>query len=600
MLAAPTEKHGTTAADSSPAVVPESNHRQAQVLPSGGLVVSGLSRWNSVLHAGRFDAQNTAILGSNLDTDYHNFIKDMMHHRENVIAHNTELLSEFDGMWGINPQTGYFRSDKDKRTMFEKLYGGLVENVENVDNLIMKDLLSVRKRAAQEIAYFELPHLSNKSRGERLINLFQQDMLPGLSAQIVETSGSGKKLVTPVSYWKKALGWLVIVCMNAAMLFYVYLYAMTQPEEQQDAWFKSFIIWIIMDTIVVATLQVYVKNIVIPSYAMRDLHKIRQKLIDTIRESSSKSQQADVDSAEGKGKDGQLHAFSSADYFNVCTRVAQKFPHLRESKIILHFSTPWPKRSYQRQKDLSKNYHNRFANVGRSMGMVVGFLITNFIFSPSFFQDSMLQSTAILVFGYMMIGLATLYAYTPLLAVAVFIVVIVLIHYINRWRSHSADQLIASTKTKKTKLLPATVRPILPTDQDGSHDRRRKNHDVVLRSEDVNDDDSSSGDSNVEDENNWDIESAEEDNIYLDDLDAACIPNSPVGAQNMDSSELLEAMSVSIPSSKGRSLNERVKYESRKGGPVTDGQTKLLVERDRLPQNFTANLSCCVGRHADS
>ena len=128
------------------------------------------------------------ILGTTLNQDLSEFMNKLQYHRDCKLNNKIQLQKEFDEMWGINPETGHFRCDTDELTLLDRLTGNLVHKTHDVHDMIVKDLMMVRKKAVHEIEYFDLPNISNKERGERLMNLFQQDMLPGLSAQIVEST----------------------------------------------------------------------------------------------------------------------------------------------------------------------------------------------------------------------------------------------------------------------------------------------------------------------------------------------------------------------------------------------------------------------------
>ena len=86
-----------------------------------------------------------------------------------------------------------------------------------------------------------------------------------------------------ISLRMKALGYTFVFGVNACMLFYVFLFALRQTKARQDAWFRSFLIWLGLDTILVCTLVVLVSNIVIPTYITKYLSKLKERLVSTFR-----------------------------------------------------------------------------------------------------------------------------------------------------------------------------------------------------------------------------------------------------------------------------------------------------------------------------
>ena len=233
---------------------------------------------------GQYHYRFKDTLGSSLNEDLNKFLGEIQQFRSDVLSKDFQRV-EFDNMWGIDSGTGHFRMDEVDNSWWSRLKAKLFKNERNVHGQIVRELKSVRENADGEIRHMQMETMGDVERGQRLIRLFQQDLLPGLSSQILDSVGNrdSNNSPTPVAAWKKVGAGLLLVCIDAAMLLYVYLFAMTQSNENQDAWLKSFLVWLVVDTCVMATAMVYIQNMVIPSFAMKEVFQIREKLLDAIK-----------------------------------------------------------------------------------------------------------------------------------------------------------------------------------------------------------------------------------------------------------------------------------------------------------------------------
>jgi len=192
----------------------------------------------------RFIDDGSDVLDSTLNADVSRFMNKIIHHRT-AGGMDASELKQFDAMWGINSATGHFHSDTDEKTLFERLRGKKLD----VHTLIVGDMKKVRVAVTKEIEYLSLPNITDQQRGSRLLRLFQQDLMPGLTADIVNKVGEHDSNNAPVPrpMWVKATALLLLFCINGGMLFYVFLFAISQDSIQQDAWLKSFLLQVLMD-----------------------------------------------------------------------------------------------------------------------------------------------------------------------------------------------------------------------------------------------------------------------------------------------------------------------------------------------------------------
>lgn len=294
----------------------------------------------------------------------------------------------------------------------------------NVENLIVNDLRQVRAVATSEILAVDEQHQMDEQKiGRRLLFLFQKDLLPGINGQILESKQlRDESKEYEVSLKLKIFVWIIVTTMIGGMLFYVYLFSIQQNEQKQKAWLHSFIVWLIFEVLFVSTAVVYITHFLIPSFIMKDLNKIKLKLLETVQKYKL-SLENDVNvNVNGTS------AFNAAEYTFVSTRVAMKYPNLKESNIILRYSTPWPKQSYGRSLSISKSYSKKFSFISSTISMILIYLIQGFVNVPPVVQDTLIQLISTSGLGYGGVMLLNLYRIQPALPFAILFVIAIAIY----------------------------------------------------------------------------------------------------------------------------------------------------------------------------
>lgn len=329
---------------------------------------------------------------------------------------------------------------------------GAANQWQDVYRTVMEDLQSVRARLAYELDHFQT--LSGWRENEaaldrRLLQLFQMDLLPGINAMIIESKAvRDANSAAPVTSFEKSFAWIFVVALNLAIMFYVYLFAVNQTNERQSAWFQTFIVWLLMEVFVISTLMVYVNHFLMPSLAMRDVQKVKQKLRKTILDfrtsikrngtikhvSESETEiyndkRVDASPFTLASSKNDCDVFNVADYFFVSNRVAKKYPSLLASKIILQFTSPWPHQSYLRTRSVTKIYSRKFATLSQSATMVVTFFLKGFLTMPPPLQDAFVDLVSIVVSGNFVTVLIRLYHINPLLPVLPILVIFLLVSF---------------------------------------------------------------------------------------------------------------------------------------------------------------------------
>jgi hypothetical protein len=383
----------------------------------------------------------------------------------------------------------------------------------------MKDLASIRTEVRHEHHWFteEAARVfldkgtCQVAKRKRLLSLFVKDLSSGVCGEVLENkvkrdqskSGRGNDFGT-IAMEYKALGWISLIVLNMAMLFYVYLFAMNQSSSRQSAWFQSFVIWFLFDLFLASTGVVLVTHLFIPLYVLSDIRKVKRKVLNDIltyqqakRASSSlttaasasasaSSASASASSSAAASASGhtslatikrpQQTDFNAAKYLFTSWRVASLVPDLPESDAILQFRTLWPKRSYKREKKKIKStYDRKFSFLTGALSRVFIFFLSSLIQFPLPLQDVFIQIASNTGLGYLLFLFLDLYEISPLLPLAPVGVLLLLIHFLmsSTSRKHSLDlkqqkesgvrEDPETTPTKPTTIPPASaITPLVP------------------------------------------------------------------------------------------------------------------------------------------
>eukprot|EP01034_Spumella_vulgaris_P047294 gene47294-biopygen7322 len=232
----------------------------------------------------------------------------------------------------------------------------LTKEPPDVQQLILDDLFKVQHTLHREQIHMQQDSHTARQKGKKLLFLFQCDLLPGISGQILHAKGQRDFITAKkVSFAYKLAGWTFILLLNAGLLFYILLFALSQSDKQQGAWLQSFVLWLVVEILVVSTCIVLLSQVLIPLLTMKDVTVIKHRLMENIRQFHVKLSSAGNVFEVADGETEQP-PFNAATYLFVSTRLALLYPDIKESQIIAQFSTPWPKQSYQHVTDVSKDY----------------------------------------------------------------------------------------------------------------------------------------------------------------------------------------------------------------------------------------------------
>jgi hypothetical protein len=309
---------------------------------------------------------------------------------------------------------------------------------------------------------------SEKLKMTKLLFFFQRDLLPGISGEILEAKNSREKVtLAPISMKMKWLAWWFLGVLNASMLFYIFLFAVSQDSHRQSAWGRSLAIYLVLDIVILSTLTVLLMHVMLPWLILGDVKKIKRRLVESVqryyeqievekrrsmqkrkRQGKGKKELKSEDDQEGVAVTGK--SFNAAKYLFLSVRLASEYRNLPVSPILLQFVSPWPKQSYQHQLDMKKNYSSSWSRaISRSVTIILMFFLTNLLASPQAIQDMIVQMALTVAAGYTVLIHMQLYQIYPLLVLLPTIFVLVVAHFIRQALREDKDRVGAAGKARR-------------------------------------------------------------------------------------------------------------------------------------------------------
>ena len=290
----------------------------------------------------------------------------------------------------------------------------------------MEDVI---RNEEKELYWVESKDIGHKEKSRRLLRLFQRDLLPGVSGDILSAKSgrdTDKPVIKGVSVKTKILFYVIIIVINALQLFYILLFAIQQTKYRQRAWFQSFMLWFGTEILITATAVVWILNYLIPIIIIGDIRKLERKMVsilhDAIASASEQKQQFEDNSDQDK--------FNSAEYLFVSRRIAKRIPTNSVAQLILTFKTPWPRQTYNRSKGTSRSA----SQVGLSFGLgnFLGMFIyglAGFLRLPQGVQDGIVHVSSSIAGGYIVLLHTQLFHLFPALAFLPLFCLCIFIHY---------------------------------------------------------------------------------------------------------------------------------------------------------------------------
>ena len=271
----------------------------------------------------------------------------------------------------------------------------------------------------QELWWVDSKEIGEKEKSKRLLQLFQCDLLPGLSADIFSAKSARDSVPTrgSISIGSKIVFYAIIVVVNALMLFYILLFAIQQTKHRQRAWFQTFMLWFMTEVLLTCTMVVWVMHYLIPAFIVDDIRKLEGKVMSILSNSltSGSQRQGQIDGSSRVHDDRE---FNAAEYLFVSQRIAKRLPNNPVAKLVMSFQTPWPKQSYKMMKNGfdSSAYRSGISyGLGNFLGMLA-YGLGRFLQLPRGLQDCLVHVVSSVATGYVVLGHEQLFILYPALA----------------------------------------------------------------------------------------------------------------------------------------------------------------------------------------
>ena len=139
---------------------------------------------------------------------------------------------------------------------------GVIREKMDVSEQMKCDLEVSITTAKEEMAVCGSTILSERERSARVLYHFQKDLMTGLDEALVKSQDRREYLqMPPYSQYCQRAVWLIVMAVNAGMLYYVFLFGLSKDNAHQRAWAKSFAAWIGMEIVFFSSLLVVVSNV---------------------------------------------------------------------------------------------------------------------------------------------------------------------------------------------------------------------------------------------------------------------------------------------------------------------------------------------------
>ena len=280
---------------------------------------------------------------------------------------------------------------------------------------------------------------------KRLIFLFIKDLMDGVNGAILDLKERRDNEVRrKVPFWAKIVSWIFLAAVAAAILFFIYLFGVQQTSSRQKAWFKSFVVWIVLEVVLVSSAVVFVQHLLIPLVALKDVRRVQERVVRDIVSFNAKVKRTwSKNTTEQRADTFNAAAFLFPSYI-----LASANHSLKESAVITRYHTSFPKKAFSnnsKANNLKGNYDLRFAFLKQALSRIAIFALTSVIQLPPPVQDALTEVATSIGFGYIAMLHVRLYRINFLLAFAPLTVAILVVHFLAV--SGKADARLDMVKT---------------------------------------------------------------------------------------------------------------------------------------------------------
>ena len=342
------------------------------------------------------DSRGVDLQDRMLHEDFGSLIGDIQMFRKIL---SPEEKKTFDDVWGLTFDThDDFILSRD--SWLVKINGLCNLHTRTREEVVLLELGRTRQIVARESILFEDPSESLEDKNRRLLYLFVKDLMDGVNGAILDAKdrrdSERKRRIRPVY---KVTGWLFLLITAVGMLFYIYLFL----EHRQNAWFRSFLVWLVFEIVLCASAIVFVKHVLLPLIAEGNVRRVKKKVVNDIIKFNSSVKSGRVN----KPASSTTATFNAAEYLFPSYYLAAMYSYLPESGAVLHYVTPWPKKAFSGSSgdttSVKDNYDMRFVFLAQAISRVTLFLLMGLVSIPDPMQDILIDLVSTMGLGYLVI-----------------------------------------------------------------------------------------------------------------------------------------------------------------------------------------------------
>ena len=167
----------------------------------------------------------------------------------------------------------------------------------------------------------------------------------------------GRGTVTTILSYKSSVRWLVlaviwVLCFSMALC--VLYFAYTQTTARQIAWAETFALWLVMDLLLISTLEVLLMDVYLPLLISNDVQsasEIISSLAKKLKENAivqksgamkSHRNRLSILQVVGNQEDNDENNFNTAEHFFASFPLAKYFSRSSASPLVLSYQTIFP------------------------------------------------------------------------------------------------------------------------------------------------------------------------------------------------------------------------------------------------------------------
>lgn len=326
-------------------------------------------------------------------------------------------------------------------------------------NKIKNDIMKAKEVTIRMQKEFVRLKYTDREISKKIFHLFQTDVVPGLSGSVLK-SCSQRQFVKPmaVSRNTQIITWVIMIGVQVAMLFYMYLFLIQQTSRQQMAWIKSVYFMLVIEVVFTCSLNVVLMHVIIPKYMgeevskakimmtlaiHRILKKMNQQILhkNTYREGILKQ----LCSIHEEIHDNATSHFNIAEYVMPSYRLAKEFAHIEECNVILSFTSDVPSASFADDHDSGKKSYSikfvAFYSLIKILCIKMAVFVVNL--NPQV-QDMIQNMTFHALFGYIVVAFIYFWRASPIASPVVGVTILLIMfgtyYYLVKYKHNEVKE----------------------------------------------------------------------------------------------------------------------------------------------------------------